>query len=276
VLYKKSFDFLKLNIFKKEKEDLGHQRNVSFLASNNQLISGNWRRFPEVPPYQTLILSYPTPDRHFSPALPSLQIQETQMKIETLARRVAEKTRTPALEKIILGQGGVHDLPNSCIQWLGAASGKDGPRPRTRRGYDNLPYIGIAFDRRRPVVNFQKKSYHPARLLFEKLFDKPFPFRLHQQCATDMCVNPLHFELREICSSAYRPFPDMDMPPAVPPTSDDWSSEEVAELVEIALTENSPLNWAQLMELPIMEDAPSAQVAKYLATIGKPQLMPTE
>lgn len=196
------------------------------------------------------------------------------MKLEALAKRIAEKTHTPALEKVVLGQGDVHDLPDGCIPWHGAATGKTGHRPRMRRGYDSLPYTGIAFDRRRPVINFQKKSYPVTRLLFEKLFDKPFPFRLHQQCATEMCVNPLHFEPREINRRGYEPFPEIEMAPEEPLISDEWTGEEVAEVVEIALTENTPGNWSELMTLPIMEEAPEAMVQSYLRSISKPHLLP--
>ena len=106
------------------------------------------------------------------------------MKIETLAKRIAKKSDTTALEKIVLGQGSVQDLPDRCIIWKGAVNGKTGHRPRMRRGYDHLPYLGIAYDRPRPIINFQNKTYHRPRLLFEKLHNKPFPFRFHQLCAT--------------------------------------------------------------------------------------------
>ncbi|MCU9840568.1 hypothetical protein OEZ49_22740 [Ruegeria sp. WL0004] len=196
------------------------------------------------------------------------------MKLETLAKRIAKKSRTPALEKIVLGQGTVQDLPDTCIIWHGAASGKNGHRQRMRRGYDNMPYTGISFDHRRPVINFQKKTYQIPRLLFEKLHDKPFPFRFHQLCATEMCINPLHFEPRKVNLFGYEPFRDFEAPPEEPIYSEEWGQEDVKEIVEIALTESTPLNWSELMSLPIMEGAPEKQVAAYLQSIGKPHLTP--
>ena len=196
------------------------------------------------------------------------------MKLETLAKRIAEKSHTPALEKIVLGEGTAQDLPDSCIIWHGAASGKNGHRPRMRRGYDNMPFTGISFDRRRPVINFQKKTHQLPRFLFEKLHDKPFPFRFHQLCATEMCINPLHFEPREISHRGHETFGDFEAPPEEPVFSEEWTKGEVAEVVELALTENTPRNWVELMKLTIMEDAPEDLVAEYLQSIGKPHLMP--
>ena len=138
-----------------------------------------------------------------------------------------------------------------------------------------MPYIDIAHDRARPVINFQKKSHYIPRLLFEKLHDKPFPFRLHRLCSTEMCINPLHFEPREINLRGFEPFGDFETPNEEPAFSEEWTKAEVAELVELALTENTPRNWTELMALALMEDTPEDMVAKYLESIGKPHLLPT-
>lgn len=196
------------------------------------------------------------------------------MKLQTLAKRIAGKSDTPALEKIVLGQGSVQDLPDQCIIWKGATSGKNRHRSRMRRGYDNMPYLGIAFDRPRPVINFQKTTYHVPRLLFEKLHDRPFPFRFYQLCATERCINPLHFEPRQINLRDCEPFSDIEARNAEPVYSDEWTKEDVTEVVELALAESTPRNWSELMGLPIMEDAPEKMVADYLLCINKPHLMP--
>ena len=45
-------------------------------------------------------------------------------------------------------------------------------------------------------------------------------------------------------------------------------------MIELALIENTPGNWDELMDLPIMEDAPEKQVQSYLRSINKPHLLP--
>ena len=196
------------------------------------------------------------------------------MKIETLAKRIAKKTGEPILEKVVLGQATAHDLPDHCIPWHGATTGKDGLRIRVRRDYGNQGYPGFEYDRLRPVIQYQKKRHYVPRLLFENLTGTTYPYRLNQACGRGLCVNPLHFTPKEIQTRGDEDFGDVEEVPDIPEFTEEWSLADVEEVVEIALTENTPRDWSELMTLTIMEGAPQHMVCEYLGQINKPHLLP--
>lgn len=196
------------------------------------------------------------------------------MKIETLAKRIAEKTDSPVMGDVILGSAVPQDLPTECVLWAGATTGKRALRQRVRRDYGNLAYPGFEFDRPRAVVNFEKKRHYVNRLLFEKLASPGFPYRLEPLCGQDLCVNPLHFHPKEIRPGGYETFSEVEAPPEDFSMDDPWTIEEAAEIIEMALTEHSPTTWFDLMKLPCMEDVPKTMVSEYLASINKQHLLP--
>jgi hypothetical protein len=65
------------------------------------------------------------------------------MKLETLAKRLAAKTNTPELEKVVLGQADITTLSMECMLWTGAAQGVS-PRPQGKIRRDRSNHREIA------------------------------------------------------------------------------------------------------------------------------------
>ncbi len=203
--------------------------------------------------------------------LENRQVLEKRMKKETLAKRIAEKSGEPVLEKVILGNATVQEIPERCMPWQGKVTGSKHGRVRKRRDYDFLLYQIGTFDHLRPVIRFQKKEHGVHRLLVEGLMETDYPLRLIKTCGTERCVNPLHFVPKEIRSNGFTALPDeVD----VIQSDEDWAIEEVEEVVEIALTENYPGNWQELMTLPILEGVPPKLAENVLTKLNRLHLLP--
>ncbi|GGA29941.1 hypothetical protein [Neptunicoccus cionae] len=199
------------------------------------------------------------------------------MKIEILAKRVAQKTKSPILEKLILGEVGRDDLPENCMIWTGASTGRSGPRMRYKRGYDNIPELTIIMDRPRPVVNFSGKRHSVNRLLFDFATKLDYPYRLESSCGEAMCVNPVHYLPKAIRPGGFAAQETCDMElsqvqdgPAF--VEDPWTLQEVGEFVETALEEHSPTSWQSLIELTFLGEVPHVLIDEYLKKIGKDHL----
>ncbi|KPD10281.1 hypothetical protein [Phaeobacter sp. 11ANDIMAR09] len=200
------------------------------------------------------------------------------MKLETLAKRISQKTNTPILEAIVLGTAQKDELPEHCIYWDGAHTGKAEPRVRMKRGYDNIPWPTVVRDRPRAVINFKGKRHAVQRLLFDFTVAPDFPYKLENTCGEPLCVNPIHYLAKAVHNSNVR----QPEPKGADQSKDDldqhiadegpWTVEEVGELVEMALTEHAITSWQSLIDLEILTEAPHELISEYLNTIGKQHL----
>lgn len=187
------------------------------------------------------------------------------MKFETLAKRLAEKTGTPELEKIILGEGALSDLPTTCMIWTGACDNEfTGYRLRTT-------YVAKGIIKKQeavkscpvPILRWQKKKRLVRRLIFQLLTKADYEYRLVSQCKNHKCVNPLHLEIQN--------------PPSNPddiPYTTEWDFKAMEELVEMLLTEQTPRNWQDVINAPLMDGVPLDLLEDVLRKLNRRHLLP--
>ena len=190
------------------------------------------------------------------------------MRIELLAKRLAEKTGTPLLEQVVLKQASVLDLPTSCMIGTGTMSGTAGvPRIKKVRDSQNLPYMHMVADRAYSIINHERRRVSVPRLIHLLAFSPKYEFRMRALCETSRCVNPLHWAVDDVQPAGPSPeVADFSFP------DNDWSAEDVEELVEILLTESSPETWKDVVAAPIMDGAPEDLIRKGLTKLGKRHL----
>ena len=192
------------------------------------------------------------------------------MKLETLAKRLAEKTGTPVLEQVILGQEPVERLPDDHMIWTGAANGRSfGHRLIKRRDANNVAFPDMILDMPYGVVNWQGKRISVHRLIFQLIVKPDYEFRMTTACGVSCCVHPLHWEVSKV-EPAHKEtdaVPDFEFS-----GDDDWTSEEVEELVEIVLGEQSPETWDDVLLSPLMEGVPEDLLRACLLDLGKGHL----
>ena len=167
------------------------------------------------------------------------------MKKETLLARIRDRTEPPL---------DIQHPPEGCTVWLGASKGGMNARPVRRFGY-----ITRSVDLPRGVIKYQGKQHYVHRLIHWLLYDSTD--RLRQLCGTPLCINPNHWKTPERVA----PEPEFIL-------NDDWTPEEVEELLEIVLTESEPQSFADVMTHPILEDAPAQLVQEALTKLNKDHL----
>lgn len=190
------------------------------------------------------------------------------MKTETLFKRLAEKTATPLLEQVLTREASPLQLPATCMVWRGAmTSTGQGIRAVKRRDADNLPYTRIVQTYPYAKINWQGQTHLVHRLILELLHEPDIPFRAQATCDTPGCVNPLHWKLVTILE-------DEDDDELEPIMTDDWTLEDVEELVEIMLTEQAPASWEDVSQSPILEGAPHEMIVEVLEKLNRRHLLP--
>lgn len=194
------------------------------------------------------------------------------MKLETLAKRLAAKTNTPILEKVVLGQAPISDLPSECMIWTGAALyAKKRAKPRTLRSpRDGLRMDMIEDERPVGIIRHGKtekgnpKTISVHRLIFTLAMNPQFEFRMWNDCGQPCCVNPMHFEVQETTST-------VPEPPA-PEVNTDWTEDDLEELLEFILAEQDPRSWEDIIGNPDLEGAPEFMVRDVLKRMNKEHL----
>lgn len=192
------------------------------------------------------------------------------MKIETLFRRLAEKTNTPQLEQILKGKAPLTDLPDHCMVWTGPKIIRDKPRFQRRmttRGWNE--WIVPAQPPTAKIV-WQGKMMQVQRLLIQLLMKPDYEYRARHVCHTELCVNPLHYGIEPLYLQPPRPVADI---PECPEISSEWTREEVDEMVEILLTEENPLCWNDIINTTHLEGAPEDLVREVLKEKRKEHLL---
>lgn len=191
------------------------------------------------------------------------------MRLELLAKRLAEKTNTPVLEQVVLGEKPKSDLPDECMIWTGACNNSGEPRVRTRRDSQGQPFPEVVVPKPYGVIRREGKKIQVHRLL-ATLIDAPeFEFRMVSVCQIPGCVNPKHWKIVARFQSEDDELPDFDAFGEEP-----WSLEEVSELLEILLTEQDPRSWQDVTGAILMEDAPHDLIQEALRNLSKEHLLP--
>lgn len=188
------------------------------------------------------------------------------MKLETLARRIAQKTDTPELEKLLL-EGG--DIPTKCMPWTGATIRPAGGDFRLKMGrdYNNVAVPAMVMDRPYGKIRWQGKIMMVHRLVFQLIIKPDFEYYMRDQCGNSLCVNPMHWEIIPLSSN----------PPAPPPPEvieETWTEQEVEEMLDYLLFKNEVKSWDDIISHEAMEGAPPEMLEAQLAKWWKAHLLP--
>lgn len=198
------------------------------------------------------------------------------MKLATLAKRLAEKSNTPILEQVILGKAELSALPAECMVWTGSKQGQNKPRVMKIRDRQNQVYPYMHMDKPQPIIRYQGRKHTVSRLVFLLVVKPDFEFQLRQQCPTPLCVNPAHFEVKELDPNRRpRPKKQEDIPEFVyvPPESDGWGDDEVLSAIETYLDQGeAPRCWEDLVKHPLLHGIPHDMLREQLIKLNKEHL----
>lgn len=185
------------------------------------------------------------------------------MKLETLARRLAEKTNTPELEDVILGQSNIDTLPMTCMEWTGAAFGVS-PRKDFRKSRSSARgwQVDLVKDKPYGVMQWQGKVIAVRRLIFQLINKPDFPFRMWNTCGSTLCVNPFHYSITSV-EPAEETIVEIE-------DGDAFPYEEALEIVEAVLTGHDLENFR---ENPMLEDIPEDLLREVLTDLNKEHLL---
>ena len=191
------------------------------------------------------------------------------MRFETMAKRLAEKTGTPLLEKVLLGEAEVTELPVECMIWKGGktkSKKSDWKLEKIRNGRGEVhPHMV----QRQPyaTVKYQGRFRLVHRLIYQFLMKPDFEFRMQQTCSTPVCVNPLHWHMSPVEA---RPVSKS----RIPEPDEDWTEEIVFEMLDAILGDvPPPSNWDEVINHIDMQGAPPEVVRKALLAMNKEHLI---
>lgn len=191
------------------------------------------------------------------------------MKLETLAKRLAEKTDTPVLEDVILGHREISELPSTCMVWTGAKTRKERSDWQLELIRGGTGYLSAQMVQRNPYakIKYQGVSHLVSRLMIKLLIDPPYQFRMRQTCSTPLCVNPLHWELNPVEKKKVIEVPE------APEIETGWTLESTVEMLELILEDvPPPSSWEEVINHIDMEGAPEHLVRTGLIQINKEHL----
>lgn len=196
------------------------------------------------------------------------------MRFELLAKRLAEKTNTPILEQVLLGEGDLKDLPAECMTWTGATNHKI-PKPRVRmlRGSNNVGYPYVTTNRPTPIIKWQGKRIGVHRLIFQLITKPDYEFTLRNICENPLCVNPFHWQ---VYPTEPKEEPEgEDLMPDFEIASD-WTVEEIEEMLEVLLSDPNIRSWDDILQTPMMTEdgAPEDLVVEALQRLQRHHLLP--
>ncbi len=198
------------------------------------------------------------------------------MKVETVAKRLAEKTETPILEHVILGKVCLEALPAQCMIWKGATRvPKDRPYPTKRRYFQARTGIREEYwyiQKPVPIIQFQKERHAVHRLIFQLIVKPTYEFVLRRVCGNSLCVNPTHYSVDRIEPSAppLNPEPVEGGPAAC---DDDWTLQEASEMVEIYLAHgHQPRSFEEASVHNLLVDVPNDLLRQAFLLAGKKHL----
>jgi len=180
------------------------------------------------------------------------------MKLETLAKRVAQKAGAPELEECLVHQRAPESM--DCMIWTGKKT-REGLFPKMVRDSDGRPGMEPVMVHSRPMIRYNRRENYADRLVFSLTTGREIlNRRLEKICGEPLCVNPNHSILHELPEDSPPP------PPPPPEEEDDWSVEEAVELLEIYLTTNRP---PIDPEHPLLLDIPEDIMAQAKEQMGQ-------
>ena len=183
------------------------------------------------------------------------------MKIETLAKRIGDKTNCPELAQALLGNLSYMDLPSGCIVWTGGVSNpKHISRMRLSRTRSKKVDVRVVHEPSRAFIVYDGRRQYVQRLVFELLVKPDVEFRLTNNCGNTLCVSPTHWSprLKEVA------IPVDEIPDSV----FDLSDEEANTLIEMMLAHDiRPRNWSEVLAHPYMEDVPEHMIQTMLTIV---------
>ena len=182
------------------------------------------------------------------------------MRIELLAKRLAEKTNTPVLEEFLLGRKSVNELPNECMIWTGKKT-VAGLTIKPQRDSRNIPVAYRAIRKPLGQMMVSGKIEYTHRLVYKLLVKPDYEFQMRNICGNTLCCNPKHWDV-----SSNTPEPVFDL------NFNQWEPEEVEEAVEAMLSRYDVLNWNDVIENPLMQDIPHPMIRDCLIKLRKEHL----
>jgi hypothetical protein len=192
------------------------------------------------------------------------------MRLEILAKRLADKTNTPILEQIILDEAPITDLPETCMIWTGTAN-HNSKETRFRKIRDTTggTWIGAAADFPQGLIQFDGKRHTVNRLIMSLVLKPSFEFRMTKECQSPLCVNPIHWSIRGTLPKKALP-PEEDTEMGI--NQGAWTLKEAEELIEILLTEQSPKCFEDVVNATLMEECPHDLAREVLLKLNKGHL----
>lgn len=185
------------------------------------------------------------------------------MKLETLIRRLADRTNCPELEQVLLGKADITSLPMDCLLWQDVDPQKMTPRFVMQKGSRVLIRDPIY-----PRLQYAGKKHIVSRLIFELMTAPNYEYRMYNRCGHTTCVNPLHWDVEKIKQENV-PVPQDSTPIPECSYSDEWTEQDVMEVTEIVIARDDPKTFEELIANPSLEGAPRDIIEAYLASIGK-------
>ena len=180
------------------------------------------------------------------------------MKLEKLAKRLAEKTGTSALEDFILGRKSLDQLPNDCMLWTGKAT-LSGIRVMMDRDCLNIPVYYRTIRRPMGQMQIAGKSEYVHRLVFKLLAKPDYEFQMRNICGNSLCCNPKHWNVTS-------PMPEVEFDNSA------WTLEEAEETIEAMLARYEVTSWDDVMLNPLMQDIPPDLIREVLIKLNKEHL----
>lgn len=195
------------------------------------------------------------------------------MKLETLAKRISEKTDCPQLGLAILGLIQKEEIPLQCLPWKGGRAIK-GERTRlaTRRDYGGLADKVPVQDNPRVQINWEGQRHYVPRLVYDLLYQPKAPYRLMNRCGDTTCVNPFHWYPFE--SQTPEGQSEEDLLEALMSDAYEVSEEDADNAVEQMLTYEIPTCWGDVLASQYVIDIPEGMLIETLRQKNKEHLLP--
>lgn len=200
------------------------------------------------------------------------------MKLEHYAKRLATKTGTPVLEKVILRKRPVTALPAKCMPWTGRKTIREARiRVKMERDHFGRPYKMAVPEQPYGLITVEGKRLLVHRYILMLINRPNYEFTMRNECGNTLCCNPMHWTIviprHSGLPSATEEVPHYDAFLAA--LHADWSQEDVNTRLDQALASYSLTNWEELITSALLLDCPHDMLKVALRAFRKPHLLPT-
>lgn len=194
------------------------------------------------------------------------------MKLNTLAKRLAEKTGTPVLEQVILGEVPIEALPEECMIWSGTRTIPERRRVNfLRRNHDGFLYPINRTESPYGTISYETQRWLAHRLIVKLVRNLQGDFTTESLCGQELCVNPTHWHAKAVVPKVKED--TEELPPEPPEMSDDWTVAEVNEVLETYLDHYNPRSWEDINSAPMLIDVPRGMLKEALLRFNKEHLL---